>query len=154
MFSSLLAAVPVKDTVWWDTPGGKVTEHRDQTDARCSLMLYDGNGSVTFAWDDSPLVAVTAINWDWQFPTDWKVPVAMQVGDVWLADHADSVVIDAVGHGSAVAFTTGQAVNDLLRPADHIAVRTNSGEMSIRLKPDKVSTLLSRARKCRDTIER
>jgi hypothetical protein len=97
-------------------------------------------------------VAVTAINSDWQFPTDRSVPVAMQVGDVWLASRTDSVVIDAVGHGNAVAFTTDQAVNDLLRPADHISVRTAGGEMTIRLRRDKVGVLLSHARKCRDTV--
>jgi hypothetical protein len=154
VFSTLLAVLPVKDTVWWNTPGGEVTEHRDQSEAVCSLMLYDGDGSVTFAWDGQARVAVTVIRWDWQFPTDWRVPVAMQVGDVWLANRADSVVIDAVGHGNAVAFSTDQAVHDLLRPADHIAVRTSGGEMTIRLKRDKVGTLLSRARKCRDAIER
>ena len=154
LLSTLLTALPVKDTVWWDTPGGKVTEHRDQSEAVCSLMLYDGDGSVTFAWDESAQVAVTVINSDWQFPTDWHVNVAMQVGDVWLANRSDSVVIDAVGHGSAVAFSTDQAVHDLLRPADHIAVRTTGGEMTIRLKRDKVGMLLSRARKCRDTIGR
>jgi hypothetical protein len=154
LLSSFLIMMPVHDTVWWETPGGKVTEHSDETDTSCSLMLYDDDGSVTFEWDDPRRVLVTAIDWDWQFPDDWKVPVAMQLGDVWLTNRADSVVIEAVGHGSAIAFATDQAVNDLLRPADQIVVRTTSGEMSIKLRHDKVGVLLSRTRKCRDAIGR
>ena len=168
-----MAMTPVKETVWWNTPGGRVTEFRDQTDATCSLMLYQvTDGSVTFAWDERGTagsesagsdslgpagagpgrVLVTAINWDWQFPSDRKQPVAIQVGDVWLADRASSVVIDAVGHGNTVAFTTDKPVDELLKPADHITVRTTNAEMSIPLKRDKVGVLLSRARMCRDAI--
>ena len=144
--------MPVKDTVWWQTPGGTVTEHRGPTDTSCSLMLYDDDGSVTFEWNDPNRVFVTAIDWNWQFPDNWKVPVAMQVGDVWLSTHGDSAVIEAVGHGNAVAFATEQAVDDLLRPADHIDVRTTDKQMSIKLQPSKVGVLLSRMRKCRDAI--
>jgi hypothetical protein len=157
-----MAMTPVKETVWWNTPGGRVTEFRDQAEATCSLMLYNADGSVTFAWDDHGSAAsesaepgsvlVTAINWDWQFPSDRKQPVAVQVGDVWLADRASSVVLDAVGHGNAVAFTTDKPVDELLKPADHITVRTTNAEMSIPLKRDKVGVLLSRARMCRDAI--
>lgn len=154
LLSSSLFATPVKDTVWWDTPGGKVTEHRDETDTGCSLMLYDDDGSVTFEWDDPSRTLVTAINWNWQFPVDWKMPVAMQLGEVWLTNRADSVVIEAVGHGNAVAFATDQSVDDLLRPADRIVVRTTNGEMSIKLEHGKVGALLSGMRKCRDAIRR
>jgi hypothetical protein len=154
LLSSSLALMPVKDTVWWDTPGGKVTEHRDDTDISCSLMLYDDGGSVTFDWTDPGRVLITAINWDWQFPANWKMPVAVQLGDVWLSNRGDSAVIEAVGHGNGVAFETDKAADELLRPADHIAVRTTNGAMSIKLNHAKVDVLLSRTRKCRDATQR
>jgi hypothetical protein len=154
LLSGALLAMPVKDTVWWDTPGGKVTEHRDARDTGCSLMLYDDAGSVTFEWDDPGRTLVTAINWNWQLPDNWNVPIAMQFGDAWLSNGGDSAVIEAVGHGNAVAFETHQAVDDLLRPADHIAVRTKDGEMSIKLKRDKVGVLLARTEECRRLIRR
>ncbi len=154
MLSGALLVMPVKDTVWWDTPGGKVTEHRDASDTGCSLMFYDDAGSVTFEWNDPSRTLVTAINWNWQFPDQWNVPVAMEFGDAWLSNGGDSAVIDGIGHGNAVAFTTDQSVDDLLRPADHIAVRTRDGEMSIRLRRDKVGTLLARTAACRQAIKR
>jgi hypothetical protein len=154
LFSGALLVMPVKDTVWWDTPGGKVTEHRNASNTDCSLMLYDDAGSVTFEWNDPNRTLVTAINWNWQLPDNWTVPVAMQLGDAWLSNGGDSAVIEAVGHGNAVAFETHQAVDDLLRPADHIEVRTKFGEMSIKLKRDKVGVLLARAQECRRLIGR
>jgi hypothetical protein len=153
LLASSLLVTPVKDTVWWETPGGQVTEHEDDSDRSCSLMLYDHAGAVTFEWSDPGTVLVTAIDWDWQFPDNWKMPVAMQVGDVWLSSPNDSAVIEAVGHGNSIAFSTHRAADELLRPADHIAVRTTNGEMSIKLNHAKVDTLLSRARKCRDSAD-
>jgi hypothetical protein len=137
LVASSLFVMPVKDTVWWETPGGQVTEHQDDSDRSCSLMLYDDAG----------------IDWDWQFPDNWKMPVAIQLGDVWLSNRGDSAVIEAVGHGNAVAFATDRVADDLLRPADHIAVKTTNGEMSIKLNHAKVDVLLSRARKCRDAAD-
>jgi hypothetical protein len=154
LLSSALLVTPVKDTVWWDTPGGKVTEHQDGDSIGCVLMLYNDAGSVTFEWDNSGRTLVTAINWDWQLPDNWRVPVAMQFGDAWLSNGGDSAVIEGVGHGSAVAFTTDQAVDALLRPADRIVVRTRGGEMSIALKADKVGVLLSRTHECRHSTGR
>ena len=154
LVSGVLLAMPVKDTVWWETPGGKVMEHRDANDVNCSLMLYDDAGSVTFDWDDPGRTLVTAINWSWQFPDAWNVPLAMRFGDAWLSNGGDSAVIDAVGHGNAVAFTTDQAVEDLLRPADQIAVRTRDGELSIHLRKDKLGVLLARTEACRHAIGR
>src|SRR3954453_15040734 len=109
LLAGSLTVSAAKYTVWWDTPGGKVTEHRNGGDAGCSLMLYDASGSVTLEWDDPGKTSVTAINWDWQFPDNWNVAIAMQFGDVWLTNRGDSAVINAVGHGNAVAFTTDQA---------------------------------------------
>src|SRR5208283_292755 len=74
LLSSMLFLTAVKDTVWWNTPGGEVMEHRDQAAASCSLMLYDDSGSVIFAWDDPGRTFVTAIDRNWQFPDDGKMP--------------------------------------------------------------------------------
>jgi hypothetical protein len=145
---------PVKDTVWWNTQGGRVMEHRDDTDASCSLMLYDDAGSVTFEWDDPGRTSITAINTNWQFPDQWNVPLAMQFGEAWLNNGNDSAVIDGIGHGNAVVFTTEQAIDELLRPADHIEIRTRVGEMSIRVPREKLNTLLAQAQACRKVARR
>lgn len=129
-------------------------EHRNETAANCSLMLYDNSGVVTFEWNDRGKTLVTALNWSWQFPDNSKMPVAVEFGAVWLTNHDGSAVITAVGHGNSVTFATDQAVDDLLRLADHIAIRTKYDEMSIKLRPDKVAVLLSRLRDCRDVIRR
>jgi hypothetical protein len=154
LLSTTLFVTPAKDTVWWDTPGGKVTGHKDGTDNRCSLMLYDNGGSVSFEWDGQGRIMVIVIDQNWHFPDDWQVPLAIQLGDAWLTDHNGSALIEAVGHGDAVGFALDQAVDDLLRPAGQIRVKTNNTEMSIKLAPAKMDTLLSRTQKCRDTIEK
>ena len=154
MITSILVAgtlivLPAKDTVWWDTPGGKVMEHRDQTAANCTLMLYDGDSSVTFAWDNPGRTMVIAINANWQFPDNRKMPIAMQLGDVWLSNGGGSVVIDAVGRGNAVTFSTVEPIDQLLRLADRIVVRIVGSDMSIGLRRGKMDALLSRLRLCR-----
>jgi hypothetical protein len=152
LVSSSLFVTPVKDTVWWDTPGGTVTEHRDQAGVTCSLMLYDAGGSVVFEWGDAGRTLVTAIDWDWQLPDNWKMPVAMQIGDEWLSNGGDSAVIQAVGHGNAVTFAVNQPVDDLIRRSNHIEVKTTGTQLSITLNPAKNDALLSRARRCRGVI--
>jgi hypothetical protein len=154
LLSSSLLVTPVKDTVWWDTSGGRVTEHRDESGTNCSLMLYNDEGSVVFEWQDPGRTSVTAIDWGWQFPNDWQLPVAVQLGDVWLSTGGDSAIIQAVGHGNSVSFAVNQPVDDLLRPADHVEVRTRNGQLSIKLNQVRVGALLTGARQCRDLIRR
>src|SRR5271166_6514638 len=154
LLSSTLFVTAVKDTVWWNTPGGEVTEHRGQTAASCSLMLYDDSGSVIFEWDDPGRTFVTATDRNWQFTDDGKMPAAIQLGDVWLSNSGGSVIIEAVGHGTSVSFTVTQPIDDLLRSADHIGVKTIPADLSIKLNPAKIRVLLSRARDCRDVISR
>jgi hypothetical protein len=154
LISGALFATPAKDTVWWNTPGGKVTGHSDPTGSRCSLMLYDNDGSVSFEWDDQGRIFVIVIDQSWQFPDNSKVAVKMQLGNVSLLNRDGSAVIEAVGHGNAVGFATDQAVDDLLRPANHILVRTANAELSIKLTQAKMDVLLSRTRECRDTIRK
>ena len=154
LISGLLFVTPVTDTVWWNTQGGKVTEHRDQTGATCSLMLYDQAGSVVFEWTNPDRILVTAIDWNWQFPADWKLPVAMQVGDVWLSSGGDSAVLQAVAHGNAVTFTSDQSVDGLLSTADHVVVKTTDSQLAIKLNQIKMGALLSHLGQCRDVMAR
>ena len=154
LFSGSLFVTPAKDTVWWNTTGGEVTEHRDQTGATCSLMFYDNSGSVVFEWSDPGRTLVTAVDWNWQFPEDWKLPVAMQVGDVWLSNNGDSAIIPAVGHGNTVSFSVNQPVENLLASASHIETKTTGGQLSINLRQTKVGVLLAHAQQCRDVIRR
>lgn len=145
---------PVKDTVWWNTPGGKVTEHRDQAGTSCTLMLYNDAGSVFFEWTGASAIVATAINGNWRFPENSKMPVAMQMGDAWWSNGADSTIIQGEGHGNAVSFTLNKPIGDLLRAADHVLIRTRNADLSIGLNPTKMTVLLSRAQACRDVIKR
>jgi hypothetical protein len=154
LISSSLFILPVKDTVWWNTPGGKVTGHSDHSTKRCSLMLYNDDGSVMFEWDDQGRILVIASGRNWQFPDDTKVPVAMQLGDAWLKNRDGSAVIEAVGHETTIGFATDQAVDELLRPADHILVISPDVELSIKVTPAKMGVLLSRTARCRESTRR
>lgn len=152
LLSGLFLSTPVKDTVWWNTTGGKVVEHKDDRGAACSLLLYDDNGGVSFEWDDANRIVVTATNWNWQLPDNWTVPVAMRFGDVWLSNRGNSAVIEATSHGNAVVFTTDRPIEDLLRPAEAVFVKTGDGEMAIQVRREKIGALLSRAEQCRHAI--
>lgn len=149
-----MPVTPVKDTVWWNTVGGQVTEHRDQARSDCSLSLYSDQGSVAFTWDDPGALTVTAVARKWQFPDGWHVPLAMQVGDAWLSNGGDSAVIQAVGHGHAASFIAKQPVEDLLPAADHIEVRTGTGSLVIALDRARVGGLLAGAQRCRAALGR
>jgi len=154
LLSSSLFVTSVKDTVWWNTPGGKVTEHRDRNAASCSLTLYNDDGSVTFEWDDPGKVLVTAVDKKWEFPDTGRMPVAMALGDVWLSNHSGSAIIDAVGHGHAIGFVANEEVDDLLRQAGKIVVKTKSVDLTITLTHSKTRVLLSRMGDCRDSIRK
>jgi hypothetical protein len=79
--------------------------------------------------------------------------MTMQFGDTLLnTGSSSSAVIEAVGHGNAVTFTANQPVEDLLRPADRVVVKTRDDELSIPLRRDKVKMLLAQTRKCRAMI--
>jgi hypothetical protein len=149
-----MLVTPVKDTVWWNTPGGTVTEHRDASTANCSLILYDDEGIVTFEWNSPANTVVTAVDRSWQFPRYAKVPVAMQVGDQWVSNRASSVIIEAVADGNSISFATDTALTDMLQPAGQIVVKTKTGDLSLRLTHAKISTLLDRASQCRESIRR
>jgi hypothetical protein len=154
LLSASLLVTQVKETVWWNTPGGKVIQHQDPAGTSCSLMLYNDAGSVVFEWADPGRVVVTAIDWNWQLPENWQMPVAMQLGDEWLSNGGDSAVIQAVGHGSAVSFAVTKPIDDLLSRADHVDIKTINAELSIKLNQAKTSVLLSRAHQCRGVIGR
>jgi hypothetical protein len=155
MFLSIpLLATPVKDTVWWDTPGGKVTERRDANGATCSLMLYNDDGSVFFEWAGGGRILVTVIDWNWEFPENSQMPVAMQLGSEWWSNGGDSAIIQGEGHGNAVSFALNKPIDDLLRTADHVLIRTKNAELSIKLNPAKTGVLLNHAGQCRDVVKR
>jgi hypothetical protein len=154
LITGLLLATPVKDTVWWNTTGGTVMEHRDENGANCALTLQSDAGNVVFEWRDAGRVSVTAINWSWELPADWHLPVAIQIGDVWLSNGGNSAIIQGVSHGNSVTFPISQPVDALLRPAGQIQVQIKGSTLSIPLNRTRVSTLLDHAQQCRDVIKR
>ncbi|OYV34298.1 MAG: hypothetical protein B7Z80_21570 [Rhodospirillales bacterium 20-64-7] len=153
LYASVLL-VPVKDTVWWNSTAGQVMEHRDENGANCTLTFQSDGSSVVFEWKSTSQPTVTVVNLDWQFPDNWRVPVAMQVGDVWLSNGADSAVIDAVAHGNAITFPVLQPVEPLLAQAGNIEVRAKAGTLRMPLDHVKMEALLDHVQQCRDVITR
>jgi hypothetical protein len=153
LLSGSLFATQVNDTVWWNTPGAKVIEHREQNPASCSLMFYNDDGNIIFDWDASGKLLVIATDRRWNFPDSNQMPVAVEVGDVWLTNHSGSEVIDAVAHGTDIGFFMNQAIDDLLRPASRIEVKASGANLTVSLTPAKMSVLLSRTRDCRGAMK-
>jgi hypothetical protein len=154
LLSGSLLAIPVKDTVWWNTAGGTVTEHRDENGANCTLTFQGDAGNVVFEWRGGGGASVTAINWGWELPADWRLPVAMQVGNVWLSNGGNSAIIEGVSHGNTVTFPVTQPTDELLRSAGQIQVQIKGSTLSIPLGHTRVSSLLDHAKQCRDVIKR
>jgi hypothetical protein len=117
-------------------------------------MLYQSGGSVTFEWSDPTKTHVAASDPNWQFRNDQKMPVAVELGDVWLSDHAGSAIIEALGHGNAVAFATDQSIDDLLRSAAQVVVKTKSGDLIIAPPRGKMAVLQAHAHDCQVAIRR
>jgi hypothetical protein len=144
-----LAVADVNDTVWWNTTGGRVTEHRDADRVTCSLRIYDQAGSLTFERArGSAGYTISAVDPRWAFPVGWGGPVALRVGDAWLSNGGGSVVLDAVGDGTAVVFPLKQPVDGLLASADQMEVKTQAGSLSVQVPRSKMETLLARMQMC------
>ena len=154
LLSASLSVIPVKDTVWWNSPGGIVMEHREGNTADCTLTFRGDNGIVVFHWDGMGGTSATVVDPDWQLPDDRPLPVAMQVGDVWLSNGANSAVIEGQGHGNVVTFPLAQTIESLLAPAQRIEVRVRAGTLSIVLNRAKIPTVLDRTRQCLEVIRR
>lgn len=152
LLANLLLATPVKDTVWWNTQGGRVMEHRDQSVASCSLLVYDADGSVTFDRDASGETTVTASASRWLFRAGTKTPVALQLGEEWLSNHGGSLVIEATADGHTVAFAANHVIDDLLPSADHILLKTTTSDLTISLVHSRLRVLVERMRKCSSAI--
>ncbi|HYZ23713.1 MAG TPA: hypothetical protein VE690_16310 [Rhodopila sp.] len=149
-----MSVIPVKDTVWWNGTGGVVTEHREDNAAACTLTFRGDNGTIAFNWEGTGRTSVTVIDPDWQLSDDQPLPVAMQVGDVWLSNGGNSAVIEGQGHGSVITFHVAQEIEPLLAPADRIEVRVRAGTLSVALNRSKLSTVLDRTRRCLGVIRR
>jgi hypothetical protein len=143
--------IPITDTIWWRTAGGTVVEHRDGDYRDCSLVLADDLHSVTFDWLIGS-VAVTATSRTWHLP-EGKQPVAVQIGDQWL-DKAKSVVLEADGHDTTIRSMIDQPIEDLLRNASQIRVKTAVGDLVLPVNPRKMEALLTAAGRCRSLTKR
>jgi hypothetical protein len=149
-----MSVIPVKDTVWWNSTGGVVMEHRDGNAADCTLTFRGDNGIVVFTWDGAGGTSATVVDPDWQLPDNQPLPVAMQLGEVWLSNGGNSAVIEGQGHGNVVTFHVAQEIEPLLAPADRIEVRVRAGTLSVALNRAKLSAVLDRTRQCLDVIRR
>lgn len=154
LLATSLLATPVKDTVWWNTQGGKVLEHRDRAGVTCSLSLYSDARSVTFTWVEPGGLLVTARDPDWQFPENRTMPAAIQVGGQWVGNRSGPAIMQAIGHGAAVNFALDAPIDTLLHAADHIAIRMPGEALSIPLNEAKMPQLLGQLQRCRDVAKR
>jgi hypothetical protein len=145
---------PVADTVWWNTNGGNVSEHRDSETATCSLRIDNDDGQFLFVWDRTLPTRVTVVRNDWKFQPDDIANIAMRVGNVWLSGGNGAPNIPAITGQSALMFIANQPLEDLLSSADEIAVNTPDTRFGILLIKSKMNDLLVALRKCRSAIGR
>lgn len=137
----------VASTVWWNTPGGRVTEQHDATHAECTMTLYDAHREVAFTWGRNQPFHGIAAQPGWDFPADMSMRVALQFGDHRLSDRT------ALGGGESVAFMIDQPIDELLMNAGSIAVDPGSAVMAMPLPPaSRMASLVSAAQRCRRAL--
>lgn len=149
-----LLLTPVSDTVWWNTEGGNVTQHRDKDDATCTLALENEQGRFEFVWDRNLPARITVARRGWNNPPDQITAVALRIGDAWLQNGNGKPNITAMTGASAYMFILNQPVDDLLLSADDIAIRTPDASFGISLIRTRMQSLVTALRKCRAVISR
>lgn len=144
-----LSVVPIKDTVWWNTPGGKVIGNKNDAESSCSLMLYDNATNVVIEWVYPNQIFVIVTNSDLKIPVNERISVGMQINSgSWSFFRALGV------GGNGFTFATDQPVAETLRSATTIEFLTSDADLSIKVSPGKINTMLSRARECRELMQR
>jgi hypothetical protein len=146
--SGLLLLTPVKDTIWWKSEGGNVTQHNSD----CSLWLFNQNGSILFSWPKgSETESVIVINPAWHYPMDRKLAITMQIGNNWLGDVTteQSVPLNAIGNDNSLSFDLDATIDERLEIADHINIKTDDSEFSLALDRDKMGILITKLNQCR-----
>ena len=139
--------LPVTDTVWWQTPGGSVTEVHDAKRAECSLTFYDSQQQFVFTWQRGQPFHGFAVRDDWHFDRNTKMTVNLKIGSHLIANQA------AEGADRTIVFLVGQPIDDLLTDASQITVQTSAAETMIKLPPSsKVAALMVGLHRCRAAL--
>lgn len=154
ILATSLFVQPIADTVWWNTVGARVTEHRDQQGASCSLTFFNDNGTVAFQWDKNGETSLTANDRAWNFRDDPHVPVAVQVGGTWLSNGGNSAIIDASANGDTITAQLTHPPDGLLVTADRVEVKTATDTLSIAVSPFRLGRIVDRLRRCQAVIVR
>jgi hypothetical protein len=153
LISSLLLA-PVADTVWWRTPGGNVTQHREQDTSTCTLDINNGQGGFAFVWDHEQPTRVIAAQEGWRLASNQITTISMRIGDVWLEDGNGAPNIMAMTGPSEFKFIVNQPIDDLLVSADEIAIRTPESQFAVYMPVSKMKALVTALHRCRASASR
>jgi hypothetical protein len=151
---SALVLTPVADTVWWNTTGGNVKQHRDQDGASCTLVVENESGQFTFVWDLNLPAYATVTHEDWAFPPGQITAVAVKIGDVWLERGNGAPNLMAMTGASSLRFVLNQPVDELLRTGREVAIRTTDMGFAVTLPGTTMRALVTALRKCRAAIGR
>jgi hypothetical protein len=149
-------ATPVKDqdTVWWNTTGANVIEHRDANGSVCSLAMFDNKTNILITWQaKAEAELVTVINPVLSFTDMQKLPIAIQIGNDWLLNQ-DTMLLDATAHGNSLSFTLEQPIEPHLQAATQIRIVTGNNDIILPLKASKMRDLLEHLHQCREMIKR
>lgn len=151
---SSLVLTPVKDELWWRTPGGEVTEHRDRTTADCTLRLDSDAGSLAFIWARTLPTRVVVEKPGWTIAPDRITTVAIRIGDVWLDGGDGTPNIPAMTGSSAVMLVLNRSIDTQLQTASDFTINAPDIRFGIRLTRLKMQALLTALDKCRQAIAR
>jgi hypothetical protein len=154
ILAAQLRLLPVADTLWWNTVGAQVTEHRDQNGASCALTFLGNQGSVAFQWDSAGRTLLIARDQDWDFPDNPHMPVAVRVGDTWLSNGGNSAIIDAAADGRNITAGLSQPIDALLPDAGHVQVKTAANTLSISIDPWRLTNIVARLKRCQAVLGR
>jgi hypothetical protein len=147
-----LITIDVNDTVWWNTPGAKVIEHRNGSNLSCTLLFTNRDGVVALEWSFNGELNMALTKEDWKFSKK-DSHVAVRIGDTWLNNGDGQTNIEAIDDDTTVLFQLPQPIDDLLFASDQITVKIDDEAFfTMTLPTTKMSALKAGVSRCRDLI--
>jgi len=142
------------DTVWWNSFGGSVKEHRDRNTVTCTLTLQDPQSQVAFTWSNRLPLRVVVESKALSFRPGEILQIAMRIGNVWLARGDGKPNIPAITAPSAVMLILNEPLENMLLSARDIEIHAPDHPLTIDLVPSQTRNLVEALRDCNAVIAR
>lgn len=152
LLAPTLASATPTDRDWWRSKVGKVTEHRDDRDTVCTLVLKNDTGDVQFMWSHTLPPYAIVERPDWSLPLNRMLTVSLRIGNTWLKSSNGSSDLPALTEPHGLMFLLTQPVEDLLSDAQDLTFQAPDKTFEMPLPHPKVRELVKALHRCNAQI--